>query len=149
MRMSSPSRAAHPSTGERRPTSPSNTPIGLSRTGSDGRGASQPVQVTEGSVAADRAARLRASNRVLLRQIASREALTDLVRAVNTTLDPSGIASLLLDRSAIWVPAPSWTVVVAEPSGDLSVLTSRGLPPEAGPPLNAVALSVMRSSEEF
>src|SRR5512134_1615334 len=43
-------------------------------------------------------ARIRATQRTLRGRLAGREALVDLVRAVNSTLDPKKIADALLDR---------------------------------------------------
>src|ERR1700720_1313468 len=77
----------------------------------------------------DFAARLRALQRALRSRVEGRDALIDIVRAVNTTLEPPKIAELLLERAATWLPAPSWAVVCADLSGQLSVLADRGLTP--------------------
>src|SRR2546422_8945283 len=59
----------------------------------------------------DLAARLRVFQRALRSRIERREALIDIVRAVNTTLEPARIAEALVERAATWVPAPCWAVV--------------------------------------
>jgi diguanylate cyclase (GGDEF)-like protein len=97
----------------------------------------------------DLATRLRVFQRALRSRVERRDALLDIVRAVNTTLEPSKIAELIVDRAATWVPAPCWAVVCADLSGQLSVLADRGLTPEMGPAVYAVATWVMNKGQEF
>jgi diguanylate cyclase (GGDEF)-like protein len=73
----------------------------------------------------------------------------DIVRAVNATLDPNRIAELIVERASTWVPAPCWAVVSSDLSGQLSVLAERGLAPEMGPAVYAIAGWVMQKGEEF
>ena len=82
-------------------------------------------------------------------KIERREALVDLVRAVNTTLEPAKIAELLVDRASTWVPAPCWAVVTSDQSGQLSVLADRGLESDMGSALFGIAAWVMERGEEF
>src|SRR5438876_8499054 len=77
----------------------------------------------------DLAARLRVFQRALRSRIERREALIDIVRAVNTTLEPGRIAEALVERAATWVPAPCWAVDSSDLSGQMSVLGERGLMP--------------------
>src|SRR5580765_1593555 len=79
---------------------------------------------------ADLAAKVRGLQPALRRGIERRDALLDIVRAVNTTLDPRRIADLIVDRAVTWIPAPCWAVVSWDLSGRLSVLAGRGLSPE-------------------
>src|SRR6476646_10559876 len=81
----------------------------------------------------DLATRLRVFQRALRSRIERRDALLDIVRAVNTTLEPPKIAELIVERAATWLPAPCWAVVCADISGQLSVLADRGLTPDMGP----------------
>jgi diguanylate cyclase (GGDEF)-like protein len=97
----------------------------------------------------DLATRLRVFQRALRSRVERRDALLDIVRAVNTTLEPPKIAELIVDRAATWVPAPCWAVVCADLSGQLSVLADRGLTPEMGPAVYAVATFVMNKGQEF
>jgi diguanylate cyclase (GGDEF)-like protein len=99
--------------------------------------------------ALDLASRLRVFQSRLKRPAERHAALLDVVRAVNTTLEPVEIAELLVERAAVWVPAPSWAVVSSDLSGRLSVLAGRGLTPEMGPALHSVANWVMYRGEEF
>jgi len=97
----------------------------------------------------DLAGRLRVFQSQLRRRVERHEALVDIVRAVNTTLEPVEIAELLVERAAVWVPAPGWAVVSSDLSGRLSVLAGRGLSPDMGPALHSVANWVMHRGEEF
>src|SRR5258708_7018619 len=72
-----------------------------------------------------------------------------MVRGVNATLEPPKIAEVLVDRAATWVPAPCWAVVSADLSGQLSVLADRGLTPDMGPAVYAIATWVMNRNLEF
>ena len=97
----------------------------------------------------DLATRLRVFQRVLRGRVDRRDALIDIVRGVNATLEPPKIAEVIVDRAATWVPAPCWAVVSADPSGQLSVLADRGLTPDMGPAVHAIAMWVMNRSQEF
>src|SRR3954454_16259961 len=97
----------------------------------------------------DLATRLRVFQRALRSRVERRDALLDIVRAVNTPLEPPKIAELIVDRASTWVPAPCWAVVCADLSGQLSVLADRGLTPEMGPAVYAVATFVMNKGQEF
>jgi diguanylate cyclase (GGDEF)-like protein len=99
--------------------------------------------------ALDLAGRLRVFQSQLRRRVERHEALLEVVRAVNMTLEPAEIAECLVARAAVWVPAPSWAVVSSDLSGRLSVLAGRGLTPEMGPALHSVANWVMYRGEEF
>jgi len=97
----------------------------------------------------DLATRLRVFQRALRSQVERRDALLDIVRAVNTTLEPPKIAELIVERSATWVPAPCWAVVSSDLSGAVSVLADRGLTPDMGPVVYAIAAWVMSRGREF
>src|SRR5262249_19047449 len=82
----------------------------------------------------DLSTKLRVFQRELRSRVERRDALIDIVRAVNSTLEPSKIAELIVERATSWVPAPCWAVVVASDlAGQMSVLADRGLLPEMGP----------------
>ncbi|MGE3705862.1 MAG: diguanylate cyclase, partial [Vicinamibacterales bacterium] len=85
---------------------------------------------------------------VLRGRIERRDALIDIVRAVNTTLEPVRIAELLVDRAAVWVPAPCWALVCSDGGGQLSVLAERGQA-GLGPSVYGIAGWVMQRGEEF
>jgi diguanylate cyclase (GGDEF)-like protein len=116
------------------------------RSGSKLRRASEISLTTPGL---DLATRLRVFQRALRSRIERRDALLDIIRAVNTTLEPPKIAELIVDRAATWVPAPCWALVCADLTGQLSVLADRGLGPEMGPAVYAIATQVMNRGQEF
>jgi diguanylate cyclase (GGDEF)-like protein len=79
----------------------------------------------------------------------SPDALLDIIRAVNTTLDPPKIADLVVERAGALALLPCWAVVSSDLSGQLSVLASRGVTPGMGPAIRAVAACVMKHGGEF
>jgi len=83
----------------------------------------------------DLAARLEAGQYALGRHLGRRDALVDIVRAVQTTVEPAGIAELVVERMAAWMPATSWAVVVTDSAGRPSILATRG----PVPPSSAIA----------
>ncbi|MBI3491587.1 MAG: GGDEF domain-containing protein [Acidobacteria bacterium] len=97
----------------------------------------------------DLAAKVRALQRRLRSRVERRDTLIDVVRAVNATLEPPKIAEAILDRAAAWVPASSWALTASDLSGRSSVLAERGLTPEMGPAVDAVASWVMHRGQEL
>src|SRR3954453_14365321 len=97
----------------------------------------------------DLATRLRVFQRALRSRVERRDALLDIVRAVNATLEPPKIAESIVDRSSTWLPAPCWPVVCTDMSGQLSVLADRGLQAAMAPAVNAIAGWVMARGQEF
>jgi diguanylate cyclase (GGDEF)-like protein len=116
------------------------------KSGSKLRRASEISLTTPGL---DLATRLRVFQRALRGRVERRDALLDIVRGVNATLEPQKIAEVIVDRAATWLPAPCWAVVSANPSGQLTVLADRGLTPDMGPAVQAIAMWVMNRSQEF
>jgi len=109
------------------------TPVPLyPAVGPAGKSGSKPRRASEVSLKTpglDLSTRLRVFQRELRSHVERRDALIDMVRGVNATLEPPKIAEVLVDRAATWVPAPCWAVVSADLSGQLSVLADRGLGP--------------------
>jgi diguanylate cyclase (GGDEF)-like protein len=118
----------------------------VGKSGSRLRRASEISLTTPGL---DLATRLRVFQRALRSRVERRDALLDIVRAVNATLEPPKIAELIVDRSSTWVPAPCWAVVCTDLSGQLSVLADRGLQPDMGPAVYAIGGWVMARGQEF
>src|SRR5713101_7680230 len=116
------------------------------KSGSKLRRASEISLTTPGL---DLAARLRVFQRALRSRVERREALIDIVRAVNVSLEPPKVADALVERAATWIPAPCWAVVSSDLSGQMSVLAERGLMPEMGPAIYAIAAWVMQRGDEF
>jgi diguanylate cyclase (GGDEF)-like protein len=97
----------------------------------------------------DLAARLRGVQRTLRSRVERRDALLDIMRAVSASLDPEKVGEFIVERAATWVPAPSWAVVAAEPTGQLAVVANRELGTEFGSTLEQIAHWVMHHGEEF
>ena len=97
----------------------------------------------------DLATKLRVFQRALRGRIERRDALLDIVRAVNTSLEPPKVAETLVERAPTWVPAPCWAVVSADLSG--SAVRARRSWPDArhGPAVYAIATWVMEHGQEF
>src|SRR5882672_5985171 len=136
------------------PASPATgMPVALYRTaGPAGKRGSKLRRASEISLTTpglDLATKLRVFQRALRSRVERRDALLDIVRAVNTTLEPPKIAELLVDRAATWVPAPCWAVVSSDLSAQLSVIADHGLTPEMGPAVYAIANWVMTRGQEF
>src|SRR5260370_22165018 len=131
----------------------SRVPVALYQAaGPAGRSGSKLRRAREISLTTPRlnlATRLRVFQRALRSRVERRDALIDIVRAVNATLEPPKIAELIVERAATWVPAPCWAVVWSDLSGQLSVLADRGLAPDMGPAVYAIAAWVMERGEEF
>ncbi|HEX4346187.1 MAG TPA: GGDEF domain-containing protein, partial [Vicinamibacterales bacterium] len=87
--------------------------------------------------------------RALRSRIERRDALLDIIRTINVTLDPERVAELIVERAATWIPAPAWALVSADLSGQLSVLADQGLEPDMGPAVYGIAEWVMRRNEDF
>jgi diguanylate cyclase (GGDEF)-like protein len=146
--MPSPSRATSQPSGRRRAAAPN---VALYRT-SAGKAGSKLRRAGEISLSTpglDLATRLRVFQRALRSRVERRDALIDIVRTVNTTLEPVKIAELVVERAATWVPAPCWALVSSDLSGQLSVLADRGLEPDMGPAVYSIAGWVMQRGEEF
>src|SRR3954452_5860255 len=62
----------------------------------------------------DLSTRLRVFQRALRDRVERRDALIDIVRGVNATLEPQKIAEVIVDRASTRVPAPCWAVVSAD-----------------------------------
>jgi diguanylate cyclase (GGDEF)-like protein len=97
----------------------------------------------------DLAGRVRVFQRALRSRVERREAFLDIVRAVNTTLEPVRIAELVVERTVTWLPAPCWVVVASDLAGQLTVLADRGLEPDLAPTVQGISGWVMQHCQEF
>jgi len=97
----------------------------------------------------DFASRLRSVQPRLRRELHRPDALIDVVRAVNSTLDSARIAEVIVGLASSWIPAPCWAIVSADNSGQLSVLADRGLEANMAGAIYAVAQWVRDSGEAF
>jgi len=97
----------------------------------------------------DLAARLRQCQVPLRRQLSRADALSDMTRAVNGSLDPQRVAEALLTRVADWIPAPAWLVLATDAQGEMRPLATRGLTGAVEPTARGIARLVIRSGEVF
>jgi len=128
-------------------------PVALYRTvGSAGKSGFKARRASDISLMTpglDLATRLRTFRRALRLRVERRDALIDIVRAVNATLEPPQIAELIVERAETWLPAPVWAVVAATTPGELQILASRGLTPGLGPAVQAIARWTIDHGEDF
>jgi two-component system cell cycle response regulator len=97
----------------------------------------------------DLAVRLRIAERGLRRRLERREELIEVVRRVDSTLEPHEIAAALIDRAATWLPAPSWWLASADPSGHISFLAEQTPAAHLTDAVHAVARWVLERAEIF
>jgi diguanylate cyclase (GGDEF)-like protein len=128
-------------------------PVGLYRAvgpaGKSGTKLRRASEISLNTPGLDLATRLRVFQRALRGRVERRDALLDIVRAVNTTLEPERIAELIVERAATWIPAPCWAIVFADLSGQFSVLAEKGLTPDMRPAAHGLAGWVLDGGGEF
>ena len=99
------------------------------------------------SARADLASRLRPVQGSLRSRLSRAEVLAELIRAVNSSLDPERVADALLAHAGDWVPASAWLVLVVDDAGRERALATRGLTPALEPAAAAIARWVMRNRD--
>ncbi len=77
----------------------------------------------------DLAERLRVLQTPLRRQLARADVLAEMIRAVNSSLDPARVADAMMARAAEWVPVPGWLVAAGEQGAQARTIATRALPP--------------------
>src|SRR5262245_54350120 len=151
--MSSAGRAATVTAGRRRASPPEREPVLPDRreapTGKARSKGRRPNAISPAPPGFDLAGRLHAFQQALRRRVEHRDTLVDLVRAVNTTLDPVRVADILVERAATWIPAPCWALVFSDDAGQLSVMAERGLEPAMRPAVHQIARCVINRGEDF
>jgi diguanylate cyclase (GGDEF)-like protein len=75
--------------------------------------------------------------------------LADVIRAVNSSLDPERVADMLVQQVAEWVPAQSWLVLMSDDAGRVRALSVRALTSAFAEPAQAVGEWVMKNGEVF
>jgi diguanylate cyclase (GGDEF)-like protein len=65
----------------------------------------------------DLASRLRPLQRALRRRLSRADVLAEVVRDVNSTLDPERVADAIVGQAAEWLPAPAWVVFAIDNAG--------------------------------
>jgi len=127
----------------------STVPTPRRRTNDAGRSRASLTRVKPAPRAPDFSSRLRSNQAKLRRAVNRPGALIDVVRAVNSTLDSARIAELIVGLASTWIPTPSWAVVSADNSGQLSVLADRALGANMAAGIYSVAQRVMDTGEVF
>jgi diguanylate cyclase (GGDEF)-like protein len=99
------------------------------------------------SARADLASRLRLVQTVLRSRLSRADVLTELLRAVNASLDPERVADAIVTHAADWLPAPSWLVLAIDDAGRIRGMGERALTPTLEPAATAVGQWVIRSGD--
>jgi diguanylate cyclase (GGDEF)-like protein len=97
----------------------------------------------------DLAGRLRPLQASLRRKLARADVLAEMIRAVNSTLEPERVADAIVTRVADWLPAPTWLVLASDSAGSTQRMADRALPAELEGAAHAVGGWVMRNGEVF
>jgi diguanylate cyclase (GGDEF)-like protein len=75
------------------------------------------------------------------------DVLAELIRDVNSSLDPERVADALVDHVADWLPMSSWLVLVIDDVGHVRSLGARSLTPLIEPGATAVGQWVLRTED--
>jgi diguanylate cyclase (GGDEF)-like protein len=75
--------------------------------------------------------------------------LAEMMRAVNSSLDPERVADTLVQRVADWVPAPCWLVLATDDAGRVRSLAARGITAALAEPAQSVGEWVMQHRQVF
>jgi diguanylate cyclase (GGDEF)-like protein len=65
----------------------------------------------------DLASRLRPLQSALRSRLSRADVLTEVIREVNSSLDPERVADAIVARAAQWLPAPAWVVYAIDAAG--------------------------------
>jgi diguanylate cyclase (GGDEF)-like protein len=83
------------------------------------------------------------------RRLAKAEVLAEMIRAVNSSLDPERVADAMVARLADWIPAPAWIVLASDDTARAKTITTRALTPALEAPAHAIGQLVLRTGELF
>lgn len=87
--------------------------------------------------------------RTLRAHLDTREALSDVIRKANASLEPVKVATWLVGEAAGWFEAPGWAVTGHDPEGGPMVVAHVGLTETLRPAIWSVADWVLRNGVEF
>ena len=91
----------------------------------------------------DLASRLRPLQSALRRRLSRADILTDVIREVNSTLDPERVADAIVARAAGWLPASAWVVYAIDNAG-VRTFGARGVSAALEPAAVAVGQWVLK-----
>ena len=97
----------------------------------------------------DFASRIKVRLRTLRARLERRDAMIDLVREANATLDPLKVCLWLVRQADEWIPAPCWAVVATDVTGETSIVADKGCTPDLEHSIWAVANWVSAQGVEF
>jgi diguanylate cyclase (GGDEF)-like protein len=101
------------------------------------------------AVRRDLAGRLKPLQAALKRRLARADVLADMIRAVNSSLEPEKVAEALLSQASEWIPAPAWLVLAVDGGGRTRPMAANGLTAPLESCAHAVGSWVMRTGEVF
>jgi diguanylate cyclase (GGDEF)-like protein len=93
------------------------------------------------------AERLEAATPRLQRLSRRTEAVSELMRAVNASTDPAGVARALAARASEWLPLSEWSVMALEPDGTVRRLDVAEPDPPVRTPAHEIAEIVCRGGK--
>ncbi len=97
----------------------------------------------------DLAARLRPLQTALRRRLSRADVLAEMLRAVNSSLEPERVAEAIVARMAEWIPAPGWLLMADDEGSGPRTITTRALTPGLDGTAQAVGLWILRSGHLF
>jgi diguanylate cyclase (GGDEF)-like protein len=83
------------------------------------------------------------------RRLARADVLTEMIRAVNASLEPERVADAMVTQVSAWMPIPGWLVLACAEDGEIRPLASRGIPAALEVAAQAVGELVARSTAPF
>lgn len=92
----------------------------------------------------DLANRLRPLQSTLRTRLSRADVLAELIRDVNSSLDPERVADAVVSRAADWLPVPAWLVLAIDAVGRTRALGSRGMTPTLEASAMAIGNWVLR-----
>ena len=75
--------------------------------------------------------------------------LSEMIRAVNASLEPERVADAIAAQASAWIPAPGWLVLATTENGEIRSMASRGIPSTLEAVAQAVGELVARSTSPF
>ena len=83
------------------------------------------------------------------RRLGRADALAEMIRAVNSSLEPERVADAMVSRAAEWIPAPGWMVLASDDTAHARTVTTRALTPALEGAARAVGEWVLRTGTVF
>jgi diguanylate cyclase (GGDEF)-like protein len=86
---------------------------------------------------------------VLRRRWSRADTLAEMIRAVNSSLDPERVAEALVARASDWIPAPGWLVLARDDTATTRTMCARAMTASQDAAAKVVGAWVMRTGEVF